>query len=88
MAHCRRKFFEALPVEHKKTMKLLDIDSAEAIKELEISQGGIWKSTFLRRLELLTAIRCSIWNGNSKIYPLKNEKQTIRTESANMGLFL
>lgn len=43
MAHCRRKFFEALPVERKKTMKLLDIDSAEAIKEPEISQGDLEK---------------------------------------------
>lgn len=33
MAHCRRKFFEALPAEKKKTMKLLDINSPEAMKE-------------------------------------------------------
>ena len=33
MAHCRRKFFEALPTEKKKTMKLLDINSPEAMKE-------------------------------------------------------
>lgn len=33
MAHCRRKFYEALPAEKKKTLKLLDINSAESIKE-------------------------------------------------------
>ena len=33
MAHCRRKFYEALPAEKKKTLKLLDINSAETIKE-------------------------------------------------------
>lgn len=33
MAHCRRKFYEALPAERKKSIKLLDINSAEALKE-------------------------------------------------------
>lgn len=39
MAHCRRKFFEALPVAKKKTLKLLDINSAEAIREPVIPQS-------------------------------------------------
>ena len=43
MAHCRRKFFEALPAERKKTMKLLDINSPEAIKEPEIPQKDLEK---------------------------------------------
>lgn len=43
MAHCRRKFFEALPAEKKKTLKLLDINSPEAIKEPEIPQGDLDK---------------------------------------------
>lgn len=43
MAHCRRKFFEALPAERKKTMKLLDINSPEAIKEPEIPQEDLEK---------------------------------------------
>lgn len=33
LAHCRRKFFEAVPRAWKKHMKLLDINSAEGIKE-------------------------------------------------------
>ena len=36
MAHCRRKFYEALPAPKKKTLKLLDINSPEALKEPEI----------------------------------------------------
>lgn len=43
MAHCRRKFFEALPAERKKTMKLLDINSPEAIREPEIPQENLEK---------------------------------------------
>lgn len=43
MAHCRRKFFEALPAERKKTMKLLDINSPEAIKEPKIPQEDLEK---------------------------------------------
>ena len=43
MAHCRRKFFEALPAERKKTIKLLDINSPEAIKEPEIPQNDLDK---------------------------------------------
>ena len=35
-AHARRKFYEALPAEKKKTIKLLDINSSQAIKEPEI----------------------------------------------------
>ena len=42
-AHARRKFFEALPAEKKKTIKLLDINSEEAIKEPEIPQGDLDK---------------------------------------------
>jgi transposase len=33
LAHCRRKFYEAVPAERRKKMKLLDIQSAEAIPE-------------------------------------------------------
>lgn len=33
LAHCRRKFFEALPAERRKKVKLLDINSAGAIPE-------------------------------------------------------
>ena len=42
-AHARRKFFEALQAEKKKTIKLLDINSEEAIKEPEIPQGDLDK---------------------------------------------
>ena len=35
-AHAGRKFYEALPAEKKKTIKLLDINSPQAIKEPEI----------------------------------------------------
>ena len=33
MAHCRRKFFEALPAERKKGIKLLDINSPDSTPE-------------------------------------------------------
>lgn len=33
LAHCRRKFYEAVPAERRKALKLLDINSEEAIKE-------------------------------------------------------
>lgn len=42
-AHARRKFFEALPAEKKKTIKLLDINSPEAIRETEIPQDDLDK---------------------------------------------
>lgn len=41
MAHCRRKFYEALPAEKKKTLKLLDINSAESIKEPMIPENDL-----------------------------------------------
>ena len=43
MAHCRRKFYEALPVERKKSIKLLDINSEEALKEPQIPQKDLEK---------------------------------------------
>lgn len=43
MAHCRRKFYEALPTERKKSFKLLDINSPEAIKDPEIPQQNLEK---------------------------------------------
>lgn len=36
VAHLRRKFFEAIPTDNRKGMKLLDINSEEALKEPEI----------------------------------------------------
>ena len=36
MAHCRRKFFEAIPAQRRKKLKLLDINSEEAIKNIEL----------------------------------------------------
>lgn len=33
LAHCRRKFYEAVPSERRKKLKLLDINSAEELKE-------------------------------------------------------
>ena len=43
MAHCRRKFFEALPAERKKSIRLLDINSPKAIDEPEIPQNDLEK---------------------------------------------
>ena len=43
MAHCRRKFFEALTPERRKTLKLLDINSAETIKEPVIPETDLDK---------------------------------------------
>ncbi len=43
MAHCRRKFYEALPAERKKAIKLLDINSAESLKEPEIPEQELEK---------------------------------------------
>lgn len=40
-SHARRKFYEALPAGKKKTMKLLDINSPEAIREPEIPQDNL-----------------------------------------------
>ncbi len=42
-AHARRKFYEALPAEKKKTIKLLDVNSRETIKEPEIPQKDLEK---------------------------------------------
>lgn len=42
-AHARRKFYEALPAEKKKSIKLLDINSTEAIREPEIPQEELDK---------------------------------------------
>ena len=43
MAHCRRKFYEALPAERKKSIKLLDINSSESLKEPEIPETDLDK---------------------------------------------
>ena len=43
MAHCRRKFYEALPAERKKSIKLLDINSPEALKEPVIPETDLDK---------------------------------------------
>lgn len=43
LAHCRRKFYEALPAERKKSIKLLDINSLEALKEPEIPTDDLDK---------------------------------------------
>lgn len=43
MAHCRRKFYEALPAGRKKAIKLLDINSAESLKEPEIPEQELEK---------------------------------------------
>lgn len=43
MAHCRRKFYEALPAERKKAIKLLDIHSPEALKEPAIPEQDLDK---------------------------------------------
>lgn len=40
LAHCRRKFFEAVPAQRRKTMKLLDILSEEAIPEPKLPEEG------------------------------------------------
>ena len=40
-AHARRKFYEALPAEKKKSIRLLDINSPQAIKEPEIPQEDL-----------------------------------------------
>ena len=37
MAHCRRKFYEAIPVERRKKLKLLDINSDQNINPPEIN---------------------------------------------------
>ena len=33
LAHCRRKFYEALPAERRRKLKLLDIHSSESVPE-------------------------------------------------------
>jgi transposase len=40
LAHCRRKFYEAVPAERRKKMKLLDMQSAEAIPEPIIPEAA------------------------------------------------
>lgn len=42
LAHCRRKFYEALPAKQKKKHKLLDICSEEAIKEPVLPDENEW----------------------------------------------
>ena len=42
-AHARRKFYEALPAGKKKTIKLLDVNSSETIREPEIPQTDLEK---------------------------------------------
>lgn len=39
LAHCRRKFYEAVPAGRRKKYKLLDINSEEAIKEPVLPEG-------------------------------------------------
>lgn len=40
LAHCRRKFFEAVPIQRRKNIKLLDILSEEAIPEPRLPKEG------------------------------------------------
>ena len=44
LAHCRRKFYEALPVKQKKKYKLLDIRSEETIKEPVLPDEKEWEN--------------------------------------------
>lgn len=39
LAHCRRKFYETIPAEHQKKLKLSDINSEEEIKEPLLPKG-------------------------------------------------
>lgn len=41
LAHCRRKFFEAVPAQRRKNVKLLDILSEEAIPEPKLPEEGV-----------------------------------------------
>ena len=72
-AHARRKFFEALPAEKKKTIKLLDINSEEAIKEPEIPQGDLDKYipaeigvAYFNKLFYLEDGRCELSNNKAE----------------------
>lgn len=42
MAHCRRKFFEAVPAARRKKLKLLDINSEETIPDQDIPAESKW----------------------------------------------
>ncbi len=44
VAHCRRKFFEAIPVRRRRELKLLDVNSEEAIKKTELPSPETIKS--------------------------------------------
>lgn len=45
LAHCRRKFYEAVPSGRRKKLKLLDINSEEELKE---PSSGRKRSSFLQ----------------------------------------
>lgn len=52
LAHCRRKFYEAVPAKRRKSWKLLDINSEEAIPEPSIPKDPTDKSLIPAKIGL------------------------------------
>ena len=53
LAHCRRKFFEAIPAERRKKWKLLDINSEQELEEPKAETSRNRGSDMGRVLELV-----------------------------------
>ncbi len=52
-AHCRRKFYEALPAERQKKLKLLDINSETDVKDIQLPDPGQMKSMIPAEIGLM-----------------------------------
>lgn len=57
-AHCRRKFYEALPLEWQKKLKLLDINSEMDVKDIQLPDPEQRKK---KRLEKEAPVREKFW---------------------------
>jgi len=84
LAHARRKFFDAVPKGRQKRIRLLDINSEQALDEPISTEED--KICFLLKKESPSAIVCSSRNVCIRSYLRKTEKQNVLKKKQQSGM--
>lgn len=84
LAHARRKFFDAVPKGRQKRIRLLDINSEQALDEPISTEQD--KICFLLKKESPSAIVCSSRNVCIRSYLRKKEKQNVLKKKHQSGM--
>lgn len=84
LAHARRKFFDAVPKGRQKRIRLLDINSEQALDEPISTEED--KICFLLKKESPSAIVCSSRNVCIRSYLRKKEKQNVLKKKHQSGM--